>query len=61
MSCLTAAHAGHKANTGVNVEAAGQSDCTLDAAEEKILDAEAVKLWALRSATDAACSVLRVD
>jgi len=44
---------------GVDVEA--DSDGTLDAKEAEIFDSLAAKAWAIRLATEAAVSVLRVD
>ncbi|THH05477.1 hypothetical protein EW145_g4767, partial [Phellinidium pouzarii] len=44
---------------GVDVE--GENSSTLDAQEHGILDSLAAKSWAIRSATEAAVSVLSVD
>ncbi|EPZ35981.1 T-complex protein 1, theta subunit domain-containing protein [Rozella allomycis CSF55] len=54
---LFALHEQGSATLGFNVEEGGQ----IDAAEEKIFDSLAIKLNALRLATDAALNVLRVD
>ena len=56
---MTSLHAKGDVNVGVNVEGEGQN--VIDAVKANIYDAEAVKMWAFRSAVDAACSILRVD
>jgi T-complex protein 1 subunit theta len=57
VSSLYAAHAAGKTNEGVDVE----TGATIDATEKQILDLLATKKSAIRLATEAAVSVLRVD
>lgn len=57
VSNLIAAHASGDANACVNVD----DGSIIDALEERILDQLMVKHWALRLATDAVATILRVD
>lgn len=57
---MTGLHAAGNVNMGIDVEGSNGKS-TIDAVKANIYDAEAVKLWAIRSAVDAACSILRVD
>jgi T-complex protein 1 subunit theta len=52
-----AAHHAGKINTGVDVEGNGVKD----AAAAEILDSLVTKLWAVRYASDAVNTILRVD
>lgn len=54
---LLAAHQQGKSNAGVSVEEQG----VIDAVEGGILDLYAAKFWGMKYATNAACTVLRVD
>jgi T-complex protein 1 subunit theta len=57
VSNLIAAHASGQATAGVNVD----DGSIVDALENRILDQLMVKHWALRLATDAVVTILRVD
>lgn len=57
ISTLVAAHAAGKKTAGLDIE----EGAVLDAAEASILDLLLVKHWAIRLATDAVSTVLRVD
>jgi T-complex protein 1 subunit theta len=57
VSNLIAAHAAGQATAGVNVD----DGSIIDALENRILDQLMVKHWALRLATDAVTTILRVD
>jgi len=59
ISNLNAAHSEGQINAGFDIE--GEGCATLDSLENSILDPYLVKYWALKFATDAACTVLRVD
>ncbi|XP_067945649.1 T-complex protein 1 subunit theta-like [Watersipora subatra] len=59
LSQLYAAHQEGKQNVGVDVEAEGPGVC--DAVEAGILDLYLTKYWAIKFASQAACTVLRVD
>merc|ERR1739848_908417 len=59
VSNLYAAHSEGQRNAGFDIE--GEGCATLDSLEKSILDPYLVKYWALKFATDAACTVLRVD
>lgn len=59
VSNLYAAHSEGQKNAGFDIE--GDGCATLDSLEKSILDPYLVKYWALKFATDAACTVLRVD
>ena len=64
VSKLYAEHQAGKTNVGVNIEcdkSDPSSSTTLDAKEKKIFDLLAVKAWGIKMATNAACTVLRVD
>lgn len=61
ISKLLAAHQEGNANACFNIEAEGNSDSVTDAMEKEICDLLSLKYWALKYATDAACTVLRVD
>ncbi len=52
-----AAHAEGKPTAGVNVD----DGSVMDVAESKVYNLFAVKYWALRLATEAVCTILRVD
>lgn len=54
---LQAAHAQSKPNHGMDVE----TGSLLDAKEAKIFDLFVTKWWGLKYATNAACTVLKVD
>ena len=58
MAKLAAAHEEGKSDEGINIE---DTDGTVDAAAAGIFDPLVIKLEALRLATDAAITVLRVD
>lgn len=60
LSRLWAKHQ-EKGGEAIGVDVDGEEDGTLDAKERGILDSLAAKAWAIRSATDAAVSVLSVD
>jgi T-complex protein 1 subunit theta len=57
LSNLVAAHVSGKVHAGVNVD----DGSIIDALEERIFDQLMVKHWALRLATDAVATILRVD
>ena len=57
LSTLYKAHADGKESAGVDVEGA----CVMDAKKQGVMDNVSVKWWALKHATDAAVTVLRVD
>lgn len=57
ISTLIAAHAAGKTTSGLDIE----EGAVLDAPEASILDLLLVKHWAIRLATDAVATVLRVD
>lgn len=57
VSNLVAAHASGKPNAGVNVD----DGSVIDAVDENILDQLMVKYWAIKLATDAVVTILRVD
>ena len=59
MAKLAAAHEEGKSDEGINIE--DLADGTVDAAAAGIFDPLTIKLEALRLATDAAITVLRVD
>jgi len=59
VSNLYAAHNSGDKNIGFDIESEGASTC--DALESGILDSFLCKHWALKFASDAACTVLRVD
>jgi len=59
ISNLYAAHSAGEKNVGFDIE--GEGCATLDSAEASIFDSYLVKHWALKFATNAACTVLRVD
>merc|ERR1712168_522719 len=59
VSNLYAAHNSGEKNIGFDIEGEGASTC--DALESGILDSFLCKHWALKFASDAACTVLRVD
>jgi len=59
VSNLYAAHNAGEKNIGFNIEGEGTATC--DALEAGILDGFLAKHWALKFASDAACTVLRVD
>ena len=61
ISKLLAAHQEGNANACFNIEAEGNADSVTDAAEKQIFDLLCLKYWALKYATDAACTILRVD
>ena len=61
ISKLLAAHQEGKVNTCFNIEAEGPSNTTTDAVEKQVFDLLMLKHWALKYATDAACTILRVD
>lgn len=57
VSNVIAAHASGKPHAGVNVD----DGSIIDAMEERILDQLMVKHWAIRLATDAVVTILRID
>lgn len=57
ISTLVAAHASEQNTAGLNVE----DGTVMDTAKGNILDLLLVKHWAIRLATEAVCTVLRVD
>lgn len=57
VSNLMAAHAEGRTTAGVNVD----DGSITDVAQSKVYDLFAVKYWALRLATEAVCTILRVD
>jgi T-complex protein 1 subunit theta len=57
LSNLVAAHVSGKVHAGVNVD----DGSIIDALEDRIFDQLMVKHWALRLATDAVATILRVD
>eukprot|EP00112_Aurelia_sp_Birch-Aquarium-sp1_P010780 Seg2292.2 transcript_id=Seg2292.2/GoldUCD/mRNA.D3Y31 product="T-complex protein 1 subunit theta" protein_id=Seg2292.2/GoldUCD/D3Y31 len=59
ISNLYAAHNGGEKTIGFNIEGEGAS--TLDAAEAGILDSFLVKYWAIKFASNAASTILKVD
>jgi T-complex protein 1 subunit theta len=59
LSMLYAAHQENKKTAGVDIEAGVPA--VKDAVEAKILDLYITKYWAIKFATAAACTVLRVD
>ena len=59
LSKLYAAHQGDQKYAGVDIEAGVPAVC--NAVSNKILDLYLTKHWALKFATTAACTVLRVD
>jgi T-complex protein 1 subunit theta len=59
LSKLYAAHQAEQRFAGVDIEAGVPAVC--DAVENKIFDLFLTKYWALKFATTAACTVLRVD
>jgi len=59
VSNLYAAHSAGEKNAGFDIE--GEGCATTDALEAGILDAMLSKYWATKFATNAACTVLRVD
>lgn len=59
VSNLYAAHSAGEKHAGFNIE--GECCSTIDSLEAGILDSWLVKHWAIKFATDAACTVLRVD
>jgi len=59
VSNLYAAHSEGKQNAGFDIE--GDGAAVIDAAEAGICDAMLSKYWACKFATNAACTVLRVD
>ena len=59
MSKLYAAHQAGKSSAGVDVNS--DKAATLDAVQNGLLDSLLAKHWAIRYATDAAVTVLRVD
>lgn len=59
VSVLYAAHAQGNATAGVDINV--ETPTTVDANTAKIWDNFATKKWGLRFATNAACTVLRVD
>ncbi len=59
ISKLYAAHQAGRKTVGVDVES--EDNNVVDAAQQGILDAYLAKQWAIRYATDAAITVLRVD
>lgn len=59
ISKLYAAHAEGKKNVGFDIE--GESGDVKDCAESGVFDLLLAKKWALKYATNAACTVLRVD
>jgi len=59
VSNLYAAHTSGEKNIGFDIEGEGASTC--DALEAGILDGFLSKHWGLKFASDAACTVLRVD
>ncbi|CEM04277.1 unnamed protein product [Vitrella brassicaformis CCMP3155] len=63
LTALYAAHQEGRKNTGVNVEggAGSGAEATIDAVEHGIFDHHDTKAWAMKLATDAAITVLRVD
>ena len=65
ISALFAAHAAGKASVGVDIDSRGGSSSTsatiIDAAAAGILDSHAVKLSALRLASEVAITMLRID
>ena len=61
ISKLLAAHQEGNANACFNIEAEGNADSVTDAVEKEVLELLALKYWALKYATDAACTILRVD
>ena len=61
ISKLLAAHQEGNANACFNIEAEGNADSITDAVEKQIYDLLTLKYWALKYATDAACTILRVD
>ena len=60
ISKLLAAHQEGNANACFNIEAEGNSDSVTDAMEKEVYDLLSLKYWALKYATDAACTILRV-
>ena len=61
ISKLLSAHQEGNPNACFNIEAEAQSDSITDAVERQIFDLLTLKYWALKYATDAACTILRVD
>lgn len=59
ISNLYAAHNNGEKNIGFDIEAEGTSTC--DVMESGIMDLFLVKYWGLKFASNAACTVLRVD
>jgi T-complex protein 1 subunit theta len=59
ISNLYAAHSAGEKNVGFNIE--GEGCATVDSLEAGVLDAMLSKYWACKFATNAACTVLRVD
>merc|ERR1719445_3000119 len=59
ISKLYAAHSEGKTNMGFDIE--GESGDVKDCSESGVLDLLLAKKWALKYATNAACTVLRVD
>lgn len=57
VSNLMAAHAEGRPTAGVNVD----DGSIVDVGESKVFDLFSVKYWALRLATEAVCTILRVD
>jgi T-complex protein 1 subunit theta len=57
LSNLIAAHSSGKINAGVNVD----DGSVIDAVEDRIFDQLMVKHWAMRLATDAVSTILRID
>lgn len=57
VSSLMAAHAEGSPTAGVNVD----DGSVMDAVKEKVYDLFSTKYWALRLATEAVCTILRVD
>ncbi|KAJ8682046.1 hypothetical protein QAD02_017838 [Eretmocerus hayati] len=60
LSKLYASHKEGKVNDGFDIESTGPAT-TIDAKEKGILDLYLTKLWALKYAVNAACTILKID
>lgn len=62
ISKILAAHQEGQANAAFNIESDGDPETLVcDAKEKSILDLLLVKHWGIKYATDAACTILKVD
>ncbi|EPQ26785.1 uncharacterized protein PFL1_05763 [Pseudozyma flocculosa PF-1] len=61
VSRLYGKHAAAEGGADIGVDIENEEDGTLSTTQHKIYDVLAAKLWAIRYATNAACSVLSVD